>query len=304
MPECEFEEKEYETQMHIELARPLAGRRYLTPAGQHLEKLLGFDAAADPDDDDPIWSAMEIERPAGVRLLPEMFADDDAGQPDAARLPLLPVSLLLQFKRPYRIGQRRGGSPPAPIPVPIYRVQVDPDQHAVLRRLEASMPAQALVRYAAPAFHTVAELEVVRLRDQAVERSTYAAPSVIDLHTYWYYEGPGITGWANPEPEELAFDDASRLLGAVDEAATVPPTGVPGLAGHLLGLSSAVRTADNTVELLVDRWIADVRGGVRRMDPGRLERLRQLASISTFAHRRRLVWLMAGSDPAAEDEAE
>ncbi len=227
MPDCEFEEKEYETQMQIELARPPAGRRYLTPAGQHVEKLLGFDAAADPDSDDPIWAAMEIERPEGVRLLPDVFADDAADQPDVARLPLLPVSLLLQFKRPYRVLQRRGGSPPAAIPVPTYRVEVDADQHAVLRRLEAELPGQALVRYAAPAFHTVAELEAARLRDQAVERSTYVAPSTIDLHTYWFYEGPGTVGWANPEPARLEVEDASAMLGAVEEAASARPQAYP-----------------------------------------------------------------------------
>jgi hypothetical protein len=38
--DCEFEEKEYETQMDIELANPPAGRRYLIAPGQALEHLL------------------------------------------------------------------------------------------------------------------------------------------------------------------------------------------------------------------------------------------------------------------------
>src|SRR5438128_1789520 len=128
--------------MTIELARPPAGRRYLAPAGQHIEKLLGYDAAFDPGGSDLIWRAINVPRPAAVRLLPSMFAPD--AQPSAARLPAQPVSLLLQFKRPYRMTRRRGPAPPHPVPVPVYRVEVSVEQHAVLRRLESQLAADAV----------------------------------------------------------------------------------------------------------------------------------------------------------------
>lgn len=66
------------------------------------------------------------------------------------------------------------------------------------------------------------------------------------------------------------------------------------------GLAAAARRADKTVELLVDRWIADVEAGVSEIEAWPLERLRQLARISTFTHRRRLVWMLAREEPTSE----
>jgi hypothetical protein len=65
-----------------------------------------------------------------------------------------------------------------------------------------------------------------------------------------------------------------------------------------------MRNADNTAELVVDRWIEDVRSAVPDLEPGRLERLRQLASISTFAERQQLTWLLIGEGFARESTAE
>lgn len=295
MPDCEFEEKEYETQMTIELARPPAGRRYLASAGQHLKKLLGYDAAMDPAGSDPIWQALNVERPAAVRLLPTMFARD-AGPP-SARLPPQPISLLLQFKRPYHVTRRRGSLPPAPVPLPVYRVEVSVDQHAVLRRLEPQLMGEAVIRYAAPAFHTIVELEAARLRDEAVARSSYVSPSQVDLHTYWYYDGPGTGGWANPEPVELPVEDVEMLFGALETGSDSPLVGQRDLGDHLRAMANAMRTADNTTELYVDRWIQEVRTAVPILKPGRLERLRQLASVATFVERQQLVWLLVGEPP-------
>jgi hypothetical protein len=184
VPACEFEEKEYEIQMTIELACAPGGRRYLAPAGQYVEKLLGYDAAADPAGKDPVWMAIQVPRPAGVRLLPRMFAAEPSQRPAQLRLPSQPISLLLQFKRPYRVVRRQSSSPPEGVPMPVFRVEVDADQQGVLRHLETRLAGQAVVRYATPAFHTISELEAARVRNQAVERSGYVAPSVIGVHSY------------------------------------------------------------------------------------------------------------------------
>jgi hypothetical protein len=104
---CDFEEKEYEVQMNVELACPAAGRRYLVAPGQVLEHLLGYDAAVDPSDNsDPIWAALNEPRPSGVRLLPTTFPRSPDRPIKADRLPSRPVSLLLQYKCPYYLERR------------------------------------------------------------------------------------------------------------------------------------------------------------------------------------------------------
>jgi hypothetical protein len=136
MAGCEFEEKEYETQMTLELGAPPAGRRYLIAPGQALEHLLGYDVAADASDDgDPIWAALSTPRPPGVRLLPTSFPPAHREKIPVDRLPSQPVSLFLQYKRPYLV-ERRSRLVPIEVPLPSYRVDVDEDQQAVLRHLD------------------------------------------------------------------------------------------------------------------------------------------------------------------------
>jgi hypothetical protein len=92
MPWAEFEEKEYEDACLVELGR--GGRVY--GAGPVLERLLGYDAAADPGHVHPIWALLAVPRPRGLRLLPALWAPGT--EPPLARLPRAVVSLLVQYK--------------------------------------------------------------------------------------------------------------------------------------------------------------------------------------------------------------
>jgi hypothetical protein len=103
-----------------------------------------------------------------------------------------------------------------------------------------------------------------------------------------------VAGWANPELEEVPLEDAAALFVVLEEAATSVVPGVPGLAGHVRELSDAVRSADSTAALLVDRWFGDVQTAVQDLEPAPAERLRQLASISTFIERQQMTWLLVG----------
>jgi hypothetical protein len=91
MGRAEFAEKEYEIAMSIELCSGLARGSRIYPAGQVLEEILGYDAAADPRREHLIWAVLAAPRPRGIRLVPEHW--DPGKRPPAERLPPTSVSL-------------------------------------------------------------------------------------------------------------------------------------------------------------------------------------------------------------------
>src|SRR5690554_6729805 len=97
MPRAEFEEKQYETAANIELARGLRHPAVFS-SGQVLEEILGYDTVAAPSASHVIWRVLGVPRPKGVRLVPSFWLPHPSLP--AERLPLSPVSLVLQFKRP------------------------------------------------------------------------------------------------------------------------------------------------------------------------------------------------------------
>lgn len=159
MPVAEFEEKQYEIAAAIELA---ASKKYghVFSSGQVLEKILGYDAATDPDEDHPIWTIIRAPRPPGVRLVPRFWLPGVA--PPIERLPRYPVSLIFQYKRPTYLS---GASAKQwhMRKCPYYRFERSEDQQIVLRRFERAVIADVVVRYAAPAFWQYSDLEYHQL---------------------------------------------------------------------------------------------------------------------------------------------
>jgi hypothetical protein len=101
MTRADFEEKSYETAFLLELgggARPFG---LVFSPGQVLEKIVGYDAAASPDPANVVWRLLGAPRPLGVRLEPAFWRP--GATPPTGQLPVAPVSLILQFKRPERL---------------------------------------------------------------------------------------------------------------------------------------------------------------------------------------------------------
>jgi hypothetical protein len=134
---AEFEEKQFELAMSVELADGRLGTVY--SSGQVLEAIVGYDAVAQPRHNNPIWQILQVPRPAGLRLVPVMWAP--GATPDASRLPASPVSLILQYKRPEYISR-------APAKqwtywrAPYFRFERKQPQHKILRQLESRWEPQ------------------------------------------------------------------------------------------------------------------------------------------------------------------
>lgn len=144
MPRAEFEEKEYEQAADVELAEGAAGERgFVMSAGQVLERIVGYDAVAAPARQHVIWRLLELPRPPGLRLVPDLWWP--ARQPPPDRLPGTAISLILQYKRPeYLFGTRAAQWPMWHRP--FFRFARTGHQHAVLLRLERRLGDRAVVR--------------------------------------------------------------------------------------------------------------------------------------------------------------
>jgi hypothetical protein len=255
-----FEEKTYETAYNAELVASADGNRRIFSPGQVLEKVTGFDVAADPGSKHLIWRVLRVPRPRGLSLMPSHWATSRSGMPQSQELPSMPLSLILQFKRPeYLYGSRaaqwqlwRG---------PYYRFSRSRDQHAVLKRLEANLADSVIVRYAAPVFHTLGELEEAQMQGKVIVRSGHVAPSVLGRHQVWTYNKAGTHGRGNPAGRVRAvetFGDLfASLLGVSRGIGEV--VRYDGMAEHLAVLADTCRHRNPRLRHVVSEWAESLR---------------------------------------------
>ncbi|WP_457252743.1 hypothetical protein [Pedococcus sp. P5_B7] len=293
-----FEEKTYEVAYCIELALGVGTSRIVYSPGQVLEKLLGFDAAGNPDPDHVIWRVLALPRPPAVQLVPPLWGAAKALQPPAAALPLYPISLFLQFKRPEYL---RG---PAAKQWkmwrhPYYRFQRTTEQQRVLGRLERRLGGQAIVRYAAPAFSTLGDLETAQLTSSVITQSGHVPPARLVRHLWWTYDSPGNLGRANPNGKPTLFETFDVLLEealgrstAGRELQPYPTEPLAGMGEHLLTTAAACREREPRLRRDVDLWARQLEG--LNLNSQTVDSLRALASIQSLMAQTRSVWWVTG----------
>jgi hypothetical protein len=206
VPFAQFEEKEYELQFSIELAKGRFGTVW--GAGQVLEGIVGYDGVADPDIKHIVWKILKIPRPKGVILSPALWRG--GSRPSPSDLNSKPITFVLQYKRPeYLRGAR--ASQWNLWHKPYYRFKRSAKQQSILARLEQNLSGSAVVRYASPAFWTRADYEANASTGTVIEKSGFVSPNALKRHSVWTYIEPGIEGKANPSGQKIQFESASGL---------------------------------------------------------------------------------------------
>lgn len=292
MPHAEFEEKQYETAANIELAWGVRHPAVFS-SGQVLEEILGYDTAAAPSPSHVIWRVLGVARPNGVRLVPSFWFPQTV--PPANRLPLSPVSLVLQFKRPDHLRgaaarQWRLWSHP------YFRFERTEKQHQVLRRIEQRVGSAAVVRYAAPAFWRYAELEAHQLEGRVLEESGFVSPVALGSHRVWTYDRPGALGYPNPDGDGLRFESLEELL--FREFPSVQPAEVVlyrPLAEHLALLAEAVGYRAPAVRGPVEEWVRLVAREIPELEHGPLARLHDYALVQSALAKIGACWFLTGN---------
>ena len=289
---ADFEEKEYEVAFAVELGSSGGGGPVLA-AGVVAEKLLGYDAASDPGRTSPIWRVLGVPRPKGVKLLPQHWTPGIS--PQVRHIPSIPVSLILQYKRPeflrganakqwHRWGQ------------PYYRFTRSAPQHVVLRRIEKRLKGGAVVRYAAPAFHERGQFERAILRGSVVAESGFVAPATLGSHQVWTYQGPGRTGYANPDGPWERFASVEEVFSAgllsgleqADQSAELVP--VETMDSHLSSLAAAVGGRWPSLRRDITEWMAEVERADLGLDDQTRRRLFWISTVATGLSRIGASW--------------
>lgn len=274
MPWAEFEEKQYEVAATVELGR----RGDVFGAGQVLEKIVGYDAAAAPSVDHPVWRVLRAPRPRGLRLLPDHW--QPGRQPTADELPSVVVSLILQYKRPEYL---RGANAKqwGFWARPYFRITRTSHQQRVLLRLERSLGVAAEIRYAAPAFWQRGELEAAQLAHTVLERTGYVRPSDLGSHRVWTYDQPGVDGQPNPAGRSRPFETFEELFsrGLPTERADVLP--YAGLPRHLRALGEAATARNPRLRREVRAWISTLLSRDIGLTPDQITQVGDLAAIVT-----------------------
>lgn len=292
VPIAEFEEKSYEVAMAIELA---IGHRLVASPGHVAEKILGYDSASSPSTANPIWGVLGVKRPVGLHLAPPHWAV--GAQPTSTVVPSVPISLILQFKRPtyLRAPQSRQWMLWRR---PYYRFSCTPHQHNTLVHLERSINTSALVRYAAPAFWRYGELEAASLRRTVATSSGYVSPLQLGRHRVWTYQTAGAAGKANPSGETLPFEHFDELQSTLPEMALNDATGQSvevyrdSLLEHLHLIGTAAQYRRPRLRGLVDRWRQDLLEEQRDLSHSQVDGLCNLASIVTLTESIGATWFL------------
>lgn len=296
MPRAQFEEKQYEIAFTAELAyNPRGPLGVVVAAGQVLEHILGFDAVADPDPGHVIWRVLGLPRPPSLQLLPEHW--DPGRRPLGSDLPVVPVSLVLQYKRPeFIVG--RGAAQWRFWHQPYFRFRKNRSQDAVLRRLERRLMDDAVVRYAAPAFWQRSELEAAQLAMHVIRTSGFVSPRVMVGHDYWTYVWPGMEGWANPAAAPRQFEDVDAFFGSLRIRVDRPNTELlprdNGLSSHLSRLGAAARNREPRLRGDVDAWLRTVRSSDIPIDDQQTSDLRNYVSFSSLMGQLQASWFLTG----------
>jgi len=294
MARATFEEKEYESAALGELMCPAGGASsFAMSAGQVLERVVGYDAAAAPSPAHVVWRILRMPRPSGVRLLPTMWQPQP--QPDGARLPRTPVTLVLQFKRPeymfgpaarqWRLWHR-----------PYYRFELRPGQQRVLSTLEGNAGLDVLVRYAAPAFWQRGDLEAAHLRREVLGQSGFVSPQELKGHRWWTYLGPGIDGQANQFNRFTRFETWGDVVEALSVHVPSPRALVPveALGDHVVRVGdAAAEAAPAALRRQVINWARMLRRSEPELTGETVARVRAIAMISTSVAKAGAVWFLA-----------
>ena len=219
MTPAEFEEPAYEAPLYNQLERGAAN--VYTP-GRVLEQRLGFDRGIYVAETS-VWETLGYSSPlAGASLASYDWPPWWGPSLPRRNLPRFRLNLFLQAKRSfYYIHRPHALSKFPEYSGPLWAFRTKEQQQRLLMLLASRTGRRAHVAYAAPVFHTNADLfRHTRLRS-VVANSTFPSVRSLQDHEAWYYREPGATGVANPDPESIHEQPLlARLEALADEAPT------------------------------------------------------------------------------------
>jgi len=199
--DCQFEEKEFEQPLNIELG--CKGKVF--PAGQFLEGQIGIDAAIFSTNGHfwLLWNkTMRPKYRSGVFLSSGLW-DFVKQRIDDKRFPKFKCNLFLQHKRPTFI-KRSNGLWYDDWKQPYFKYAIERHQQETLFKLEQKVSSDAIVVYSCPSFWESEELWEHVAKFELVENTNFARPYDLGGHDVYTFVKGGIHGKAfSEEPAQI-----------------------------------------------------------------------------------------------------
>lgn len=221
--QAEFEEKQYEQHLNIEL---LKGSNLLFPPGQMLENTVGFDAALFTTRRNfwkhfpPHYKWYHIlmrNAPSGVPLPIKLWQNIDQ---NIENYPRFKFNVFIQHKRPeYMI--KPDASEWASWNTPYYRYKLLSHQQDALFKIDNIIGKNGVVVYACPAFYKTSDLWNVIKNKKVIEASNFCKVSHLNGHTVFTYQKAGNYGIAHSEPQNI---ESYNLLDRLSELSKTRPS--------------------------------------------------------------------------------
>lgn len=209
MRPAEFEEKEYEGPLYVEL---LMGERALSTPGQVFESHFGVDAAMHTQNP-VIWDMLGMrETPPGAILDDFRWGYVWRNRGAKRPLPRFAVNLLIQSKRPTLMARATPAVRDGGVTAPHWRFELDSIQQRLLERVAQKIGHRAVVVYAAAAFDTFDALYRFADEGTLVDNSTFIRATRVSGHSKWNYDSPGARGVATSEPASIEEPTLAELL--------------------------------------------------------------------------------------------
>jgi hypothetical protein len=297
---ADFEESEYRGPLYNQLER---GNHLVWEPGQVFEKHIGIDRAAYVTDP-YFWGLHGLASPmSGVVLLDYDWHYIWKERLKDKILPDFTLNLFLQAKRPHSGTRPRGKVKKAGLTGDYWKFEITPHQQVALERMAANLNGNAVVCYAAPAFHTQAALYEHTKNQSIVPSSSFPPASALAGHGAWYYDRGGLSGVANPDFVHLEFEPLqtriANLVERIQPQSVNATKSLRDLANSLVRSDSEVQApspTDTWFQQLLNRVEAQVSSmlefGVR--DEEHIQSLRHFMQVRAFCNAHRLDWLVIG----------
>lgn len=288
---AEFEEKEYEQPLNFELlSNP--GNNIWSP-GQVFEEHFGIDVALNVDKPD-FWKLFgHINIPAGAILDSFNWGYIWRKIKTKRMLPNFQTNLLLQVKRSHhRIG-RKAIYAAQGITGQYWQFEITDHQQHALDKLHQKLSNRALVCYASPAFHTLAELYDNIRMNSLVENTSFVQVHRMTGHKRWVYDQAGAVGLACSKIEKIEDQNFRSLINNIDSSSNDGNT-----LSNLLVLESAVIECiaeldqENPIAREFNRRIFNIQNAETIAENSNLLAIRAYVNFSTFCNLTNFSWFV------------
>ncbi len=297
MAKCEFEEKEFEAPLYNQLATQSG---HVWSPGQVLERQIGIDYAL-LCNDPRIWSLHGISAPSGIFLHQFSSYFPSIKRP----LPNFSLNLFIQAKRSQPRTKASKDLVKNGITSPYWKFDTTAHQQSRLDDLATVLGADALVCYAAPAFHRLTQLNAHTVGGSIVENSSFPKSTMLSGHKAWNFSSPGMVGVANTEPhfhEEPPLEDQIRnLITERSDRFEQRPAAMLNRLANILRESGARGTEDGASRSAVfamraARIEASYSDAAADFEHAAL--VRDFMHVSNYAATFNMLWFTLGKSPA------